>query len=212
MRTIRVGLIGLGTVGSGVVEILTHHGEDFRRRAGVDIELARFADRTVERFADLGLAAERCSADWHDVVADDSLDIVIELIGGTGVAREVVLGRAELGQERRHRQQGAACEPWRRGHAGRRCQRRRRALRGERRWRHPHHRPAQALTDQQRDPDGHGHRQRHHQLHAHAHGLRRTRLRRRLSPRHRRRASPRPTPPPTSTDSTPRPRSRSCAR
>jgi len=98
MRTVRVGLIGLGTVGSGVVEILTRHGADFRRRAGVDIELARFADRTVARFSDLGLPAEKCSDDWHDVVADDSLDIVIELIGGTGVAREVVLAALNAGK------------------------------------------------------------------------------------------------------------------
>jgi homoserine dehydrogenase len=98
MRTIRVGLIGLGTVGSGVVEILQRHGADFRSRAGVDIELARFADRTVERFTDLGLPAEECSDDWHDVIADDSLDIVIELIGGTGVAREVVLAALNSGK------------------------------------------------------------------------------------------------------------------
>ena len=98
MRTVKVGLIGLGTVGSGVVEILTRHGDDFRRRAGVDIDLARFADRTVERFSALGLPAEKCSDDWHDVVADDSLDIVIELIGGTGVAREVVLAALNSGK------------------------------------------------------------------------------------------------------------------
>ncbi|MEI7814905.1 MAG: homoserine dehydrogenase [Coriobacteriia bacterium] len=98
MRTVRVGLIGLGTVGSGVVEILARHAEDFRRRAGVDVELARFADRSVERFADLGLSADKCSADWHDVIADDSIDIVIELIGGTGVAREVVLAALNSGK------------------------------------------------------------------------------------------------------------------
>ena len=98
MRTVKVGLIGLGTVGSGVVEILSRHGEDFRRRAGVDIELARFADKTLSRFTDLGLPADRCSADWHDVIADDSLDIVIELIGGTGVAREVVLAALNSGK------------------------------------------------------------------------------------------------------------------
>src|SRR5512139_2490473 len=53
MRTVRVGLIGLGTVGSGVVEILRRHRDDFRSRSGVDIELARFADKNEARFADL---------------------------------------------------------------------------------------------------------------------------------------------------------------
>jgi homoserine dehydrogenase len=91
MRTIRVGLIGLGTVGSGVVEILGRHREDFKRRAGVDIELARFADRNEERFAQLGLPAEACTTDAFALIDDPSLDVVIELIGGTGVARDVVL-------------------------------------------------------------------------------------------------------------------------
>lgn len=98
MRTINVGLIGLGTVGSGVVEIFDRHREDFVRRAGVDIRLTRFADRTTERFAALGLPAEACSDDWHSVVEDPEVDIVIELIGGTGVARDVVLAALDAGK------------------------------------------------------------------------------------------------------------------
>ncbi len=98
MRTIRVGLIGLGTVGSGVVEILSRHREDFRRRAGVDIELTRFADRNTARFADLGLPAEACTQDAADVIADPDVDVVIELIGGTGVARTVVLDCLNAGK------------------------------------------------------------------------------------------------------------------
>jgi len=98
MRTINVGLIGLGTVGSGVVEIFDRHREDFIRRAGVDIRLTRFADRTTERFVALGLPAEACSDDWQSVVADPEVDIVIELIGGTGVAREVVIAALDAGK------------------------------------------------------------------------------------------------------------------
>lgn len=91
MRTIRVGLIGLGTVGTGVVEILRKHREHFQTRAGVDIELVRFADRNESRFTDLGLPPEACTNDALALIDDPELDIVIELIGGTGVAREVVL-------------------------------------------------------------------------------------------------------------------------
>ncbi len=91
MRTIKVGLIGLGTVGSGVIEILRRHRDDFRSRAGVDIELVRFADRDEARFADLGLDAAACTTDAFALIDDPSLDVVIELIGGTGVARDVVL-------------------------------------------------------------------------------------------------------------------------
>jgi homoserine dehydrogenase len=98
MRTVRVGLIGLGTVGSGVVEILHRHRDDFRRRAGVDIELAKFADRDPARFASLGLPAEQCVTDAQAVIDDPSLDVVIELIGGTGVAHEVVLAALGAGK------------------------------------------------------------------------------------------------------------------
>ncbi len=98
MRTINVGLIGLGTVGSGVVEIFDRHREDFARRAGVDIRLTRFADRTTERFTDLGLDPAACSDDWRSVVDDPAVDIVIELIGGTGVARDVVIAALDAGK------------------------------------------------------------------------------------------------------------------
>src|ERR1700690_3988466 len=98
MRTVRVGLIGLGTVGSGVVEILRNHAADFRRRAEVDIELVKFADRDPARFADLGLPAEQCVTDAQAVIADSSVDVVIELIGGTGVAREIVLAALGAGK------------------------------------------------------------------------------------------------------------------
>ena len=98
MRAVRVGLIGLGTVGSGVVEILRRHGEDFRRRAGVDIELVKFADRNTARFADLGLPAEQCETEAQAVVDAPSIDVIIELIGGTGVAREVVLAALGAGK------------------------------------------------------------------------------------------------------------------
>jgi homoserine dehydrogenase len=98
MRTIGVGLIGLGTVGSGVVEILHRHREDFARRAGVDIDLVRFADRDPARAVALGLPAERCTTEAADVIADPAVDIVIELIGGTGAARRVVLDALRAGK------------------------------------------------------------------------------------------------------------------
>lgn len=98
MRTIRVGLVGLGTVGSGVIEILGRHRDDFRRRTGVDIELVRFADRNTARFAELGLDAAACTDDAFALTAAPDVDVVIELIGGTGVARDVVLSALKAGK------------------------------------------------------------------------------------------------------------------
>ena len=98
MRTVNVGLIGLGTVGSGVVEIFERHAEDFRRRAGVEIKLTRFADRDATCFTSLDLPPEACSAEAADIVNDPDVDIVIELIGGTGIARQVVLDALAAGK------------------------------------------------------------------------------------------------------------------
>lgn len=98
MRTVNVGLIGLGTVGGGVVEIFDRHAEDFRRHAGVDIELVRFCDRDATRVEALGIPAHAFTNDWHAIIDDPGIDVVIELIGGTGVAREVVLAALQAGK------------------------------------------------------------------------------------------------------------------
>ena len=98
MGTINVGLIGLGTVGTGVVQILRRHGEQFSTRAGIDVRLMRFADRDPARAAALCIPDEQFSTDAGDVISDPTIDIVIELIGGTGVARDVVLGALSAGK------------------------------------------------------------------------------------------------------------------
>ena len=98
MRTINVGLVGLGTVGSGVVEILQRHREHFAVRAGVDLALVRCADRDPARAEALGLGSDVFTTDIADIIGDDSIDIVIELIGGTGIARTVVLDALTAGK------------------------------------------------------------------------------------------------------------------
>lgn len=98
MRTIGVGLVGLGTVGSGVVEILRSHRADFARRAGVDIELVRVADRHPARAAALGIPEELFTTDVAELIADERVEIVIELIGGTSTAKVVVLSALWAGK------------------------------------------------------------------------------------------------------------------
>jgi len=91
MRKVKVGLIGLGTVGSGVVDILFKHGDDFKVRADVDIEIVKSVDRDASRAEALGIPADRFGTDVSFVLDDPEIDVVVELIGGTGVARDIVL-------------------------------------------------------------------------------------------------------------------------
>ena len=95
--TIKLGLVGTGTVGCGCIDILQKHREDFARHYGVDLEIVRVCSRNPEPAATRGLA-DIFTADWHDVVADSNVDLVIELIGGTTVAREVILGARAAGK------------------------------------------------------------------------------------------------------------------
>ena len=96
MRTIKLGLFGLGTVGGGVVQILKKHREDFAHRAGVDIELAAVTARSVDEAAPLGCAELYRTAD--EIFDDPQIDIIIELIGGTGFARYVIERALESGK------------------------------------------------------------------------------------------------------------------
>jgi homoserine dehydrogenase len=98
MGTVRVGLIGLGTVGGGVVEIMRRHGADFARRTGTVVEVVRFADRDAQRAEALGIPASAFTTDASDVIDDPDIDVIVELIGGTGVAREIVLSALVAGK------------------------------------------------------------------------------------------------------------------
>jgi homoserine dehydrogenase len=79
---IRVGLIGLGTVGGGVVRVLRDNAEVIRRRLGVPLRLVKAADREASRARALELPAEIFTTRAEELLADSSIDIVIELIGG----------------------------------------------------------------------------------------------------------------------------------
>ena len=90
MKEIKVGIIGFGTVGSGTAKILTEQADILRQRTGVDIVLARVADRSAASLP-TELAACALSNDANDVINDPALDIVVELIGGLEPAKDFVL-------------------------------------------------------------------------------------------------------------------------
>jgi homoserine dehydrogenase len=98
MRPIRVGLLGLGTVGAGVFNVLARNAEEIRRRAGRAIEIAAVHRRDLAAARALVGAKVRVDADAMAIVRDPSIEIVVELIGGTDVARRLVLEAIAAGK------------------------------------------------------------------------------------------------------------------
>ena len=88
---IRVGLLGIGTVGGGVFSVLERNQAEIMRRAGRGIAITHVADLDTERARRLVGSQVAVSADAFSLVRNPEIDVVIELIGGYGVARELVL-------------------------------------------------------------------------------------------------------------------------
>ncbi|MEA5019838.1 MAG: homoserine dehydrogenase [Gordonibacter sp.] len=95
--TVKLGLVGTGTVGGGCIDILKNHAQDFKRHYGVDVELVRVCSRNPEQAITHGVE-DLFTQDYQDILNDPDIDIVIELIGGTTVARDVVCGALRAGK------------------------------------------------------------------------------------------------------------------
>ena len=91
MKPIRVGLLGIGTVGGGTWEVLNRNADEIRRRAGRAIEITQVAEKDLARAEKLTSGKARIVADAFAVVRSPDTDIVVELIGGTGVAKALQL-------------------------------------------------------------------------------------------------------------------------
>ncbi|MGO8754493.1 MAG: homoserine dehydrogenase [Gallionellaceae bacterium] len=91
MKPINVGLLGIGTVGGGVYTVLSRNAEEITRRAGRDIRITVVADKDIQRAKEITRGKCRVTGDAFSVVNDPDIDIVVELIGGCGVAKELVL-------------------------------------------------------------------------------------------------------------------------
>ena len=97
-KAIKVGILGLGNIGAGTVEILRKNGALLERRLGVPFELARAADRDPSRATRLGLAPPVFTTDANEVVNDPEVQVVVELIGGVEPARSLILAAMENGK------------------------------------------------------------------------------------------------------------------
>ena len=91
MKSINVGLIGIGTVGGGTWTVLNRNAEEISRRAGCPIRITAVADKNVELAKQVTGGAARVTDDAFSLVNDPDIDVIVELIGGYGVAKEVVM-------------------------------------------------------------------------------------------------------------------------
>ncbi|MGE4376284.1 MAG: homoserine dehydrogenase [Burkholderiaceae bacterium] len=98
MKPIQVGLLGIGTVGSGVFKVLRRNQEEIRRRAGRGIEITMVADLDVARAAEIVGEGVAVVSDARQVIANPAIDIVVELIGGYGIAKTLVLEAIAAGK------------------------------------------------------------------------------------------------------------------
>ena len=98
MQSVKIGVLGLGTVGGGTVNVLTRNSKEISRRAGRGIEISRAADRDIESPKICQTDGISLTTDAMDIINDPEIDIVVELIGGTGVALDLVTKAIENGK------------------------------------------------------------------------------------------------------------------
>lgn len=97
-RTVNIGLIGAGTVGGGVVQALKRNGALMASRLGVRLRVTRVAVRSLRKKRDFKVPQSALTTDWREVVNDPKVDLVVELIGGTTTAKDLVLAALRAGK------------------------------------------------------------------------------------------------------------------
>ena len=98
MHQVKLGIIGGGTVGGGVFDALKRNGDLLSARIGVGLEIVRVAVRDLKKTRDSKIPAKLLTTDWREVVYDPEIQVIVELIGGTTTAREIILAALKLGK------------------------------------------------------------------------------------------------------------------
>ncbi|MFZ9438988.1 MAG: homoserine dehydrogenase, partial [Hylemonella sp.] len=98
MKSIQVGLLGIGTVGTGTFNVLKRNQEEIKRRAGRGIEITMVADLDLARARAIVGPDVTVVDDARQVIANPDIDIVVELIGGYGIAKSLVLQAIAAGK------------------------------------------------------------------------------------------------------------------
>ncbi len=98
MRRVTIGLIGAGTVGGGVYQAIQRNASLLACRLGVSLEIKRVVVRDLRRARNVAIPKSLLTTDWRSVVEDPSIDVIVELIGGTTTAREIVTAALKAGK------------------------------------------------------------------------------------------------------------------
>ncbi|MGB2692328.1 MAG: homoserine dehydrogenase, partial [Thermodesulfobacteriota bacterium] len=98
MSVVNVGLIGAGTVGCGVIKILNENKKIIENRTGLTLNLKMIADSDLNRKRPVRLPKKKLTKDAWELINDDSIDIVVELVGGTTIAKDFVLEAIKNGK------------------------------------------------------------------------------------------------------------------
>jgi homoserine dehydrogenase len=91
MKNVKIGILGIGTVGGGVYQLLNKHRSDIGKKSGIDIEVKRIADKALDRRELLNVPSEIFTTDADEIIFDPDIRIVVQLIGGTTISRELML-------------------------------------------------------------------------------------------------------------------------
>ncbi|MCH8828218.1 MAG: homoserine dehydrogenase [Planctomycetes bacterium] len=99
MQPLKIAIVGLGTVGTGVAKVLTQQSERIARRAGRAIEIHRVVVKNLAKSRDVAFPHGLLSDDVDSVIEDESIDVAVQLIGGVEPAREIMLKLLESGKD-----------------------------------------------------------------------------------------------------------------
>src|SRR5579862_1829004 len=98
MDQVNLGMIGGGTVGSGVYHHLRQNGPLLNSRLGVKIALTRVAVKAIDEPRPYPIDPALMTTDWASVINDPQVQVVVELVGGTNIAKTMILAALELGK------------------------------------------------------------------------------------------------------------------
>jgi len=98
MKKINIGLIGLGTVGRGVLRALSQKRKFFKKRFGIDFNLVKVCDNNPKLRKKLNIIPKLFTTKFQDVINNDNIDVVIELIGGINPAKDIIIRSLQKGK------------------------------------------------------------------------------------------------------------------